>query len=167
TSPGLERSLRTPKHFQREIGKTVNIRLTAPVDGTRRVQGVIVAADDVRVTVRSEDAELTETVVEYSSIEKAKTVFQWGPAPKPGSCSRVTAAFPWTRCCRSSSRHSPPRTRSVQARPRKSSSASTRRTWTSRSRPMTSTTTATGSTSAMTRRRRTSSVASPPRRSVR
>jgi ribosome maturation factor RimP len=85
TSPGLERSLRTPKHFQREIGKTVNIRLSAPVDGTRRVQGVIVAADDVRVTVRSEDAELTETVVEYSSIEKAKTVFQWGPAPKPGS----------------------------------------------------------------------------------
>jgi ribosome maturation factor RimP len=85
TSPGLERTLRTPKHFQREIGKTANIRLVAPVDGTRRVQGVIVAADDSRVTVRSEDAELKETVVDYSSIEKAKTVFQWGPAPKPGS----------------------------------------------------------------------------------
>src|SRR6056297_2923366 len=27
TSPGLERSLRTPEHFQREIGKEVNVRL--------------------------------------------------------------------------------------------------------------------------------------------
>ena len=27
TSPGLERSLRTPVHFQREVGKTVNVRL--------------------------------------------------------------------------------------------------------------------------------------------
>ena len=69
----------------REVGKTVNIRLTAPVDGTRRVQGVIVSATDTNVTVRSEDAALTEVVVDYSSIEKAKTVFQWGPAPKPGS----------------------------------------------------------------------------------
>ena len=69
SSPGLERTLRTPKHFQREIGKTANIRLTAPVDGTRRVQGVIVAADDVRVTLRSEDAEMKETVVDYRSEE--------------------------------------------------------------------------------------------------
>ena len=85
TSPGLERTLRLPKHFMREVGKTVNIRLTAPVDGTRRVQGVIVSATDTNVTVRSEDAALTEVVVDYSSIEKAKTVFQWGPSPKPGS----------------------------------------------------------------------------------
>ena len=27
TSPGLERTLRTPAHFQREIGKTVALRL--------------------------------------------------------------------------------------------------------------------------------------------
>ena len=27
TSPGLERTLRTPTHFQREVGKTVNVRL--------------------------------------------------------------------------------------------------------------------------------------------
>ena len=47
--------------------------------------GGVAATLRARFLVRSEDAELTETVVEYSSIEKAKTVFQWGPAPKPGS----------------------------------------------------------------------------------
>ena len=38
SSPGLERSLRTPAHFQREVGKTVNIRLrdTTSEPGTRQ-----------------------------------------------------------------------------------------------------------------------------------
>ena len=30
TSPGLERQLRTPAHFQREVGKSVTIRLSDP-----------------------------------------------------------------------------------------------------------------------------------------
>mgnify|MGYP003337132278 CR=1 FL=1 len=46
TSPGLERTLRTPAHFQREVGKTVAIRLRDIAGDARRVQGVLVAADD-------------------------------------------------------------------------------------------------------------------------
>ena len=95
TSPGLERTLRTPAHFQREVGKTVALRLRDTVADTRRVQGVLVAADDKAATIRLEptvrlndtgaaESELVERVVPYDVIDRARTVFQWGPAPKPG-----------------------------------------------------------------------------------
>src|SRR4051794_3463323 len=82
SSPGLERTLRTPLHFQREIGKTVNVRLRTNVDGTRRLQGVLIAADDTTATVRLDDAELTERVIPIDSIERAKTVFEWEKGEK-------------------------------------------------------------------------------------
>lgn len=87
TSPGLERTLRTPAHFQREIGKTVAIRLRNTVSGARRLNGVLVAADDTSATVRLDDqadVTLAERVVPYDQIDRARTVFVWGPAPKPG-----------------------------------------------------------------------------------
>jgi ribosome maturation factor RimP len=95
TSPGLERSLRTPAHFQKSIGKTVALRLRDIVtpDGERserRLQGVLVAADDQSVTIQLNDAALTERNVPYDKIDRAKTVFVWGPAPKPGKASGAT-----------------------------------------------------------------------------
>ena len=85
TSPGLERSLRTPEHFQREIGKDVTVRLAghAVVEGEqRRVDGKLVAADDTTATVLVDGGD--EHTIEIASIDKARTVFEWGPAPKPG-----------------------------------------------------------------------------------
>src|SRR3954453_2508896 len=52
TSPGVERNLRTPAHFQREVGKTVNVRLANVEDEQRRLEGVLLAADERTVTIR-------------------------------------------------------------------------------------------------------------------
>ncbi len=84
TSPGLERTLRLPAHFKREIGKTVAFRLRDTAGGDRRVQGVLIAADDEACTVRLDDAAMTERTIAYLQIDRARTVFVWGPAPKPG-----------------------------------------------------------------------------------
>jgi ribosome maturation factor RimP len=89
TSPGLERSLRVPAHFQKTIGKTVSLRLRDIVDADgqrseRRLQGVLIAADEQAITIRLDDAEQSERTIAYDKIDRAKTVFQWGPAPKPG-----------------------------------------------------------------------------------
>ncbi|MDW3212511.1 MAG: ribosome maturation factor RimP [Ilumatobacteraceae bacterium] len=84
TSPGVERTLRTPAHFQREIGKTINVRLADTNAEQRRFEGVLVAADDTTATVRLDDADLTEQVVALADIDRARTVFVWGPQPKPG-----------------------------------------------------------------------------------
>jgi len=81
TSPGLERTMRRPEHFAREVGKVVNVRLHAAVNGTRRVQGLLAAANGNVITVRGESGTVD---ISLSDIERARTVFEWGPAPKPG-----------------------------------------------------------------------------------
>jgi ribosome maturation factor RimP len=82
TSPGLERQLRTPAHFAREIGKTISVRLRDPLADPRRLQGVLVGADDRSATLLLDDG--AERVVVITEIDKARTVFEWGPKPKPG-----------------------------------------------------------------------------------
>ena len=84
TSPGLERTLRTPAHFQREAGKVVSIRLIQPVNDARRLQGVLLSATDTHASIRLEDStEIVEVPLAY--IDKAKTVFVWNVQPKPNS----------------------------------------------------------------------------------
>lgn len=84
TSPGLERTLRRPEHFAREVGKVVNVRLHQPVNGTRRIQGLLAAANADTVTVHAETGSVD---IAIGDIERARTVFEWGPAPKPGKSS--------------------------------------------------------------------------------
>ena len=89
TSPGVERALRTPAHFRREIGKVVAIRLIDVGHDERRVTGTLVAADDTTATVAVEGpAGPIERTVAFDQIDRAKTVFEWGAAPKPGSGKR-------------------------------------------------------------------------------
>lgn len=84
TSPGLERPLRTPDHFQRVIGWTINVRTHAHVEGDRRVQGMLKAADHHGITVvLAEPRSLTERKLAYADIERAKTVFEWAATDKP------------------------------------------------------------------------------------
>jgi ribosome maturation factor RimP len=87
TSPGIERSLRVPAHFQREVGKVVAIRLSNVINEQRRVQGELVAADDDGVTVRTAEGEQR---VAYADIDRARTVFEWGGQPKPGAKRIIT-----------------------------------------------------------------------------
>jgi len=85
TSPGLERPLRTAAHFQREIGKDITVRLVghAVANGeARRIDGKLVAANDETATVLTESGD--ERTFEVSGVDKARTVFEWGPKPKPG-----------------------------------------------------------------------------------
>jgi ribosome maturation factor RimP len=85
TSPGVERTLRTPAHFQREVGKTISVRLADVEAEQRRLEGVLVAADDTTATLRLEvDGEPTDRTLDLSTIDRARTVFVWGPTPKKG-----------------------------------------------------------------------------------
>ena len=90
TSPGLERTLRLPRHFLREVGKTIAVRLSSALDGQRRIQGDLVSATEDTIVVRLSDNALTEVTIPLSIVERAKTVFQWGPTPKAGSTSGET-----------------------------------------------------------------------------
>lgn len=81
SSPGLERPLRTPEHFRRFIGTKISIRTHPGVEGDRRATGELVSADRDGIVVATETG---PRQLAYSDIERARTVFEWGPAPKPG-----------------------------------------------------------------------------------
>lgn len=81
-TPGLERPLRTPDHFARSIGTTVKVKTKPGVEGERRLEGAITAADDASVTVQDTDG--AERTLRYEDIERARTTFEWGGAAKHG-----------------------------------------------------------------------------------
>lgn len=75
SSPGIERPLRTPAHFQRAAGSSVALKLRPEVEGERRVEGVLEAAGDDAVIVGGR-------TIPYADIERAHTRFVW-PQPTP------------------------------------------------------------------------------------
>lgn len=81
SSPGLERPLKTPEHFQRFVGAQVKVRARPEASGRRVLEGVLARADAEGIAVDTDDG--TE-VVAYGDIDRARTVFEWGPSPKPG-----------------------------------------------------------------------------------
>ncbi|MDR1285448.1 MAG: ribosome maturation factor RimP [Campylobacteraceae bacterium] len=66
SSPGIERSLKSPKHFKASIGENVKIKL----DNETSIEGIIKNADDDYV-------EIGEDKILYKNIKKARTYFEW------------------------------------------------------------------------------------------
>ncbi len=84
SSPGLERPLRTPAHFAKAIGSTINIKVAATVEGDRRFHAVLQAVDDAGITVQPADGDSLEgRHISFADIVQCKTVFEWHGEPKP------------------------------------------------------------------------------------
>lgn len=90
SSPGLERHLRQPSHYQWAIGRDAVVRLRDVPTTERRLAGRVLAADDEGI-----DFEPTEGLgrgtsirVSYGDIDRAKTVFIWAANPKPTGAKR-------------------------------------------------------------------------------
>lgn len=81
SSPGVERPLRTPAHFRRVVGEKVSVKTHEPVDGDRRHQGVLVGVEEDGITL---EVGGDRRHLRYEQVAGARTVFEWGPAPKPG-----------------------------------------------------------------------------------
>ncbi|HUS61652.1 MAG TPA: ribosome maturation factor RimP [Acidimicrobiales bacterium] len=91
TSPGLERTLRTPAHFTRAIGSAVKVKLRPGVIEDRRVEGVVLAADDAGVVLDALTEGGEQRRFSYADIDKARTVFAWGPTPRPSDVAAKKA----------------------------------------------------------------------------
>jgi ribosome maturation factor RimP len=80
-TPGLERPLRTPAHYAGAVGSTVKVKTRPGVEGDRRVEGTVAAADERSVTIHTADG--GDRTIELDDIERARTTFEWGSAAKP------------------------------------------------------------------------------------
>lgn len=92
TSPGLERPLRRPEHWVRAIGSTVSVRTTEPVEGQRRLTGTLATADAEHFVIEGAELPGGSCRLAYGQVDRARTVFVWGPQPAPGKGKRAPSA---------------------------------------------------------------------------
>ena len=85
SSPGVERTLRTPAHFIKAIGETVTVKTRPQVPGERRLRGELLAADQAGLELAVEGAEDGRMRLAYSDIDRARTLFVWGSGSPAGA----------------------------------------------------------------------------------
>ena len=71
SSPGLDRKLTKPAHFQRFLGETVRIKLRFPVAGRRNFRGALRFADDEKIEVEVDGESHSLTI---ARIESARLI---------------------------------------------------------------------------------------------
>ncbi|MDO4486695.1 MAG: ribosome maturation factor RimP [Bacillota bacterium] len=70
SSPGMDRPLLKPEHYQRYTGSEVEIRLYKGKDGTKNIQGILKGISGEIITVADHDGR--EWELQLSEIAKAK-----------------------------------------------------------------------------------------------
>ena len=71
SSPGFDRPLVKPEHFERFKGEIAKIQMLAPVDGRRRFQGVLAAMVDGVISIDTPEGVVS---LPLADIEKARLV---------------------------------------------------------------------------------------------
>lgn len=71
SSPGVERPLTKPEHYQRFVGRRARIRTARPVDGARTITGELVGASDDDVTIAAPDGVIA---IPYDNITRSHLV---------------------------------------------------------------------------------------------
>ena len=71
SSPGLDRILRTPEHFERFRGSRIRVQLSLPIEGRRRYTGTLTGVTEgaIEMEVDGEPVQL-----ELERIQKARVV---------------------------------------------------------------------------------------------
>lgn len=80
SSPGLERKLKTPRHFEKSVGRIVRLKVREG-ESNRTMEGTLESAGDDGFVI---EADGTRQGFAYVDVVSAKTVFRWEKAPRPG-----------------------------------------------------------------------------------
>ena len=92
SSPGLERPLRRPDHFQGAVTDRITVKTVPGAEGDRRITGVLVAADEEGITVRPDEGlDTDDRRIAYDEIAAARTLFDWGTTTKPTTKKKKTS----------------------------------------------------------------------------
>ncbi|HET6643571.1 MAG TPA: hypothetical protein VFG93_09875 [Gaiellaceae bacterium] len=71
SSPGVERPLRTPAHFERAVGRRVALRTSNDIEGRKRFKGELVGTTPAGVRV---DTDGEEYVIPYDAIVRGNLI---------------------------------------------------------------------------------------------
>jgi ribosome maturation factor RimP len=81
SSPGIERTLRTPEQFQRYLGAEITVKTSEPVAGARRHRGRIVEVGAAGIDLEPDADPNSRLQLRFDQMNRARTVMDWGPAP--------------------------------------------------------------------------------------
>jgi ribosome maturation factor RimP len=73
SSPGLERPLRTPRHFGSVLGRRAAVRTAHDLGGRKRFRGEVVAAGDDAVTIATDAGAID---VPYDEIVRGNLIYE-------------------------------------------------------------------------------------------
>ncbi|KAA0227124.1 ribosome maturation factor RimP [candidate division KSB1 bacterium] len=73
SSPGIDRPLRTPRDFQRNLGRAVHLRYHDK-DETKETEGVIERVSDAGVSLETTPGTLT---IPFPAIDYGKVIIKW------------------------------------------------------------------------------------------
>ncbi len=73
SSPGIERILKEPWHYETAYGEMVEVKLYAPRDGKKTISGILRSYENGRVTIETEENE--EVTIEDGQAARVRTVF--------------------------------------------------------------------------------------------
>ncbi len=73
SSPGIERKLKTIRHFELALGELVKIKLFEPIEGEYVLEGYIGSSSEqnIKLVINS-----VEVVINFSNIKSAKTQYK-------------------------------------------------------------------------------------------
>jgi ribosome maturation factor RimP len=96
SSPGIERTLRTPEQFRRYIGSEVTVKTSEPVAGARRHRGRLVEVAAAGIDLQPDADPDSRLRLRFDQMSRARTVMEWTPGagrPAPGrpAPGRLTA----------------------------------------------------------------------------
>ncbi len=74
SSPGIERKLTKPAHFQAVLGKKIEVKLFTPKEGKRQFVGILKAFEENKVVL---DCDGTEVTISLDEISAAKLVYEF------------------------------------------------------------------------------------------
>ncbi|MBQ2941406.1 MAG: ribosome maturation factor RimP [Clostridia bacterium] len=74
SSPGIERLLTRPWHFDKVIGDKISVKLFKPIDGMKNLTGILKEADDETFTVELGEKTMK---IEKNKASQIKTVFEF------------------------------------------------------------------------------------------
>ena len=74
SSPGLERTLRKDKHFEKQIGNEILVKLFKAIDKQKEIVGILKEYSKDELILEQDNKEVK---VEVKNIALAKTVFDW------------------------------------------------------------------------------------------
>lgn len=74
SSPGIERVLRRKEHFDKYINAKVEISLFKAIGGTKKIECVLIGADDNEITVKYDNNEIK---IDRKDISLVKTIYEF------------------------------------------------------------------------------------------